>query len=46
MKSQNELGVPIPANKPLVVRTIKEVTQEQREYALKKTEYNKKVKEL
>ncbi|MFX1322357.1 MAG: tryptophanase [Promethearchaeota archaeon] len=40
MKSQNELGVPIPANKPLVVRTIKEVTKEQREYALKKTEYN------
>lgn len=40
MKSQNELGVPIPVNKPLVVRTIKEVTQEQREYALKKTEYN------
>jgi len=28
------------ANKPLVVRTIKEVTKEQREYALKKTEYN------
>ncbi|MFX1314767.1 MAG: tryptophanase [Promethearchaeota archaeon] len=40
MKSQNELGVPIPANKPLVVRTIKEVTKEQREYVLKKTEYN------
>ncbi|MHA2390883.1 MAG: tryptophanase [Promethearchaeota archaeon] len=40
MKSQNELGVPIPANKPLVVRTIKEVTKEQREYALQKTEYN------
>lgn len=40
MKSQNDLGVPIPANKPLVVRTIKEVTKEQREYALKKTEYN------
>ena len=40
MKPQNELGVPIPVNKPLVVRTIKEVTKEQREYALKKTEYN------
>ena len=40
MKSQNELGVPIPANKPIVVRTIKMVTKEQREYALKKTEYN------
>jgi tryptophanase len=40
MKPQNELGVPIPDNKPLVVRKIKEVTKEQREYALKKTEYN------
>jgi tryptophanase len=40
LKSQYELGVPIPVNKPLVVRTIKEVTKEQREYALKKTEYN------
>ncbi len=40
MKSQNELGIPIPANKPLIVRTIKQVTKEQREYALKKTEYN------
>jgi tryptophanase len=40
LRPQNELGVPIPSNKPLVVRTIKEVTKEQREYALKKTEYN------
>ena len=40
MKSQNELGIPIPANKPLVVRTIKEVSKEQREHALEKTEYN------
>ena len=40
MKSQNELGVPIPSNKPLVVRNIKQVTKEQREYALQKTEYN------
>jgi tryptophanase len=40
LKSQDELGVPIPANKPLVVRNIKQVTQKQREYALKKTEYN------
>ena len=40
MKSQNELGVPVPANKPLVVRTIKQVTKEQREYVLKKTEYS------
>ena len=40
MKSQNELGVPIPANKPLVVRMIKNVTKEQRKYVLKKTEYS------
>jgi len=40
MKSQEELGIPIPANKPLVVRTIKKVTKEQREFALKKTEYS------
>jgi tryptophanase len=40
LKSQDELGVSVPANKPLVVRTIKQVTKEQREYALKKTEYN------
>ena len=40
MKSQNDLGVPIPANKPLIVRTIKYVTKEQREYVLKNTEYN------
>jgi len=40
MKGQNELGIPIPANKPLVVRTIKKITKEQREYTLKKTEYN------
>ncbi|MFX1454382.1 MAG: tryptophanase [Promethearchaeota archaeon] len=37
---QNELGVPIPINKPLVIRTIKNISKEQREYALKKTEYN------
>ena len=40
MKTQEELGVPVPANKPLVVRTIKQVTKEQREYVLEKTEYN------
>jgi len=40
MKSQNDLGVPIPANKPLVVRTIKRVSKEQREFALEKTEYS------
>ncbi|MFX1278443.1 MAG: tryptophanase [Promethearchaeota archaeon] len=37
---QNELGIHIPANKPLIVRTIKQVTKKQREYALKSTEYN------
>ncbi|MFX1365489.1 MAG: tryptophanase [Promethearchaeota archaeon] len=40
LKSQNELGIPVPANKPLVVRSIKNVTREQREYALKETEYS------
>ncbi|MFX1388435.1 MAG: tryptophanase [Promethearchaeota archaeon] len=40
MKTQDDLGIPIPANKPLVVRTIKKVTREQREYVLKKTEYS------
>jgi tryptophanase len=40
LKSQDELGVPVPANKPLIVRTIKNVTKEQREYALEKTEYS------
>jgi tryptophanase len=40
LKSQDELGVSVPANKPLVIRTIKQVTKEQREYALKKTEYS------
>lgn len=40
MKSQDELGVTIPANKPLVIRTIKKVTKEQREYVLEKTEYS------
>jgi tryptophanase len=40
LKRQDELSVPIPDNKPIVVRKIKEVTKEQREYALKKTEYN------
>ena len=40
MKSQEELGVAIPASKPLVIRTIKQVKKEQREYVLKKTEYS------
>ncbi|UCD02534.1 MAG: tryptophanase [Promethearchaeota archaeon] len=30
----------MPANKPLVIRTIKKVTKKQREYVLEKTEYN------
>ena len=40
MKLQNELGVPIPTNKPIIIRKIRAITKEQREYALKKTEYN------
>ena len=40
MKTQDDLSAKIPASRPLVVRTIKDVTKEQREYALKKTEYN------
>jgi tryptophanase len=40
LKSQDELGIPVPKNKPLVVRTIKTVSKEQREYALEKTEYS------
>ncbi len=40
MKTQDDLGVPVPVNKPLVIRTIKQVTKEQREYALEKTEYS------
>jgi tryptophanase len=40
MKTMYELGVPVPLKKALVVRNIKEVTKEQREKALKETEYN------
>ncbi|MHA1489713.1 MAG: tryptophanase [Promethearchaeota archaeon] len=40
MKDMGELGIPVPANKSLVVRTIKDVNKEQRERALQKTEYN------
>ena len=40
MKSMDELGVPIPASKSLIVRTIKDVTKEQREKTLRETEYN------
>ena len=40
MKSQKDLGVPIPHHKTLVTRVTKSVTKEQREKALKETEYN------
>jgi tryptophanase len=40
MKSMHDLGVPVPSKKALVVRDIKEVTQAQRETALKETEYS------
>jgi len=40
MKSMYELNVPIPSKRALIVRNIKEVSKEQREVALKKTEYS------
>ncbi|MFX0178118.1 MAG: tryptophanase [Candidatus Hodarchaeota archaeon] len=40
MKSMHELGVPVPVKRSLVVRNIKEVSKEQREIALKETEYS------
>src|SRR6056297_528057 len=40
MKSMNELGVQVPAHKAHVIRNIKDVTLEQRERALRETEYN------
>ncbi len=40
MKGMNELGTPVPAHKAHVVRPVKKVSVEQREEALKKTEYN------
>ncbi|MFW5712416.1 MAG: tryptophanase [Spirochaetia bacterium] len=40
MKSMQELGVPVPAHKSHVIRPIKDVTIEQRERALRETEYN------
>ncbi|TFG21649.1 MAG: tryptophanase [Promethearchaeota archaeon] len=40
MKSMQELGVPVPSKRSLVVRYIKDVSKEQREIALKKTEYS------
>jgi len=40
MKSMYELNVPVPSKRSLVVRINKEVTKEQREIALKETEYS------
>ncbi|MFX1496786.1 MAG: tryptophanase [Promethearchaeota archaeon] len=40
MKSMHELGVPVPTKHALVVRNIKQVSKEQRERALKETEYS------
>jgi tryptophanase len=40
MKLMHELGVPVPTKRSLVIRNIKEVTKEQRERALKETEYS------
>jgi len=40
MKDMHELGVPVPNSKNLVVRTLKETSQELREKAQKETEYN------
>ena len=40
MKSMNELNVPVPTKRSLVIRNNKQVTKEQREYALKETEYS------
>jgi len=40
MKSMFELNVPVPSKRSLVVRNNKEVTKEQREIALKATEYS------
>jgi tryptophanase len=40
MKSMYELSAPVPSKRALVVRINKEVTKEQREIALKETEYS------
>jgi tryptophanase len=40
MKSMHELGTPVPSKRSLVVRNIKNVTKEQREIALRETEYS------
>jgi tryptophanase len=39
-KSMNDLGIPVPASKTLIIRTIKDVTVDQRSIAQKETEYN------
>ena len=40
MRDMHDLGVPVPNSKNLVVRTLKETTEKQREKAQKETEYN------
>src|SRR6056297_2980292 len=40
MKDMHDLGVPVPNSKNLVVRTLKETTEKQREKAQKETEYD------
>jgi tryptophanase len=40
MKSMQDLGVPVPSKRSLVIRNIKDVTKNQRETALKETEYS------
>lgn len=40
MKSQSELSVPVPVNKAHIIRTLKTTSTEQREKALRETEYN------
>ncbi len=40
MKSMFELNVPVPSKRSLIVRNNKEVSKEQREIALKETEYS------
>jgi len=40
MKTMYELGVPVPVKRSLIARPIKTVTREQREKALRETEYN------
>ncbi len=40
MKTMRDLGVPIPSKRSFMVRNIKQVTKEQREIALRETEYS------